>query len=123
MTQVYNPSEIDIKMSGTAGGANHNKIYIWSDIVTPTTGNGFTFSIAEAAFTTVTNIQLTPQLNTASVVNMPFLNIKSYTNTSVTVNILTSASTTVSLLGAVVQGLTFATNLTGCTIHCRVEGY
>lgn len=120
---IYNPDDLEIKMSGTAGGANHNKIYIWSDIVVPTTGNGFTFSVADAAFTTITNIQLTVENNTSSVATIPIATVKSYTSSAITVNLVVSGSTLVSLLGTTVQGLVFATNLTGVRLHARIEGF
>lgn len=119
---VYNPaSDLDIKMSGTAGGNNHNKIIIWSNIVIPTVGNGFSFSIADAGFSEITNVQLTVESSSNSILSLPLIMLKSYTLTTVTVNLLVSGNVGV-VLGGIIQGLTYATNLTGVKIHARIEG-
>lgn len=121
---VYNPqSAINIGMSGTAGGPNHDNIKIFTTVITPTTGNGFAIDISEAGFTQVTNINVQSINNTASLLNIPVVAIKSYTTTQVVVNIVVSNSQVVSLLGATVTGLVFATNLAGLQLHIRAEGF
>lgn len=91
---------------------------VWDGIITPTTATGQTIDITSAGFTSISTIELTAANNTTTVTSMPIVMIKSYTNTSVVCNILTSNVGVLSIL----QGLVGPTTLTGMTIHAHITG-
>lgn len=94
----------------------------WVGIVTPTTGSGYSISIASAAFTTITGIQITTEANATTAITVPLVSIKSYTTTAVVVNILVS-NNGLPVVGTALPGLVFATTLTGVKLHIQVTGY
>lgn len=108
------------------GQLTGNQVKIWGDTVVPTTANGYTIDYSSAGFTTVKEITVTPQLNTNTIGSMPILVIKSFTNTSCVVNILTQNNAVVSILGInVLSGapLQFATSTSGMILHVEAKGY
>lgn len=108
------------------GQMTGNTVKLWGDTVVPTTANGQTIDISSAGFSVVKDIQITAQLNTATVGSMPLAMIKTYSTTSISVNILTQNSSVVSILGInVLSGLPlqFAASTTGIILHVRVLGY
>lgn len=108
------------------GQCTSNQIKIWGDTVVPTTANGYTIDYSTAGFSSIRKVSITPQLNTATVGSMPLVIIKSYTNSSCIVNILTQNSSTVTILGiSVLSGapLQFAASTTGIILHVQVTGY
>lgn len=108
------------------GQCNSNQIKIWGDTAVPTTSNGYSIDISSAGFSTVKEVTVTPQMNTATVGSMPFVVIKSFTTTAVVVNILTQNNATVSILGInVLSGapLQFASSTSGMILHVEARGY
>lgn len=108
------------------GQCNTNQIKIWGDTTVPTTSNGYSIDISSAGFSTVKEVTVTPQMNTSTVGSMPFVVIKSFTTTSVVVNILTQNNATVAILGInVLSGapLQFASSTSGMILHAEVRGY
>lgn len=98
---------------------------IWSDIVTPSTSNGYSIDISSAGFTTVLSANVVAIRNTSSAATSPNVSIKTMSTTSITVNVVEDNSATVSILGiGVLSGLpsVFA-NVTGLTLSVMVIGY
>lgn len=92
---------------------------MWTGVITPTTANGQTIDISSAGFSAVIDVQATAANNTATLTSVPFISVKSYTTTTVTLNIAQSNSGLVGIL----SGLVFATSLTGVTVQVLVIGY
>lgn len=107
----------------TPSGQIRQPTRVWDGIITPTTGSGQTIDISSAGFSVINSVTVTAANNTATVASMPIVMIKSYTTSQVTINILTSNSTLVSILGANVAGLTTASSVSGMTVHVRVDGW
>ena len=108
------------------GQCNANQIKIWGDTVVPTSANGYSIDISSAGFSTVKEVTVTPQMNTATVGSMPLVVIKSFTTSAVVVNILTQNNATVTILGiSVLSGapLQFASSTSGMILHTEVRGY
>lgn len=69
-------------------GQVRRQVKIWSDTVAITTASGQVIDISSAGFTGITNVQIQAESNTASASNAPFMSIKTFTATTVTVNTL-----------------------------------
>jgi hypothetical protein len=108
----------------TAGRVNQ-RLKVWSDVVTPSTANGYSVDISSAGFATVLYANAMPIRNTATTTSVPNCAVKSITTTAVVFNIVEGNSSLVSLLGSgVLLGVSnqFA-NTTGLTLYVQVYGY
>lgn len=103
----------------TASGLQAAQEKRWYGIITPTTGTGQSVDISSAGFSGINTVQLTPFLNTTTVTSIPIISGKTYTNTAVTFNLVTSNSGIIGLL----VGLVAITTLTGITVQVEVNGY
>lgn len=110
-TTVIRPTDI---LSGNPGrflmrtsfvrqfGTMYNKE--WNGSIT-TASNTATFDISSAGFTGIVNMFAHAVLPSGTVVNIPIAGITAKSNTSVTVSLLESKTTTVLLLNTAVEGL------------------
>lgn len=108
------------------GQLTANQVRVWGDTVVPTTANGYSINVSSAGFSTIKDVTITPQMNTATVGSMPIVVIKTVSTTAVVVNILTQNSAVVSILGInVLSGapLQFAASTTGIVLHVKCVGY
>lgn len=124
---VYSPpSDLDIKMRGNAGGANNNKIIIWSKIISPTSAMDFLIDYTEAGFSEITGISIIAQRDTTNAFDVPNVAIKSApTNTGVRVNITQGSNSLVTVLSLSVLGgpaIIPAAPINTIKLYCRVEG-
>lgn len=104
-------------------GAISPQLRVFTDTITPTTGNGFSINISTAGFTRVTSVQVQAESNTTSAASVPLVAIRSYSTSAVVVNIVQSNSTLISLLGINVLGLQFLQSVSGVRLHVTVFGY
>lgn len=111
VVKYYNPS-----------GLVSGPIKIWDSVITPASSNP-SIDISSAGFIGILSVTTTPANNTSTVTSIPFVSIKTYSTTNLTLNILTSNSQTISILGTLVTGLTMAASLTGMTVHVHVVGW
>lgn len=103
-----------------------NQVKIWADTTSPTTGNGFSIDISSAGFSVIKSATVTAQNNTASIVSMPIVVIKSISTTALVVNIMEQNSATTTILGITVLSgspLQLASTTTGMLLNIKVEGY
>lgn len=107
----------------TSSGIINQPTRVWDGVITPTTGAGQTVDISSAGFSSINSVSITPANNTSTVTSMPFVCIKSYTTSQITVNVLTSNNQTISILGANVTPVVTATTLTGMSFHVHVDGW
>ena len=106
-------------------GILSQQIKVWDDTINLSTGTGSgqVVSIASAGFIKILNIQAQIENNTTSATSVPILGIKTYTNSTVTFNILISNNNTIASLLSPIVGLLFATNVNAYRIHLLVIGY
>lgn len=125
MPQFNTSSVPNMSLSGTAGGANHDTLKVYTNVfaLSGSAAAGYSLDISSAGFTAITSVQMNPINNTTSVVAVPIISEKSRSTTAIVVNILTIQSTQVTALLQTVTGAAFATNLAGMSIDLRVEGY
>lgn len=81
---------------------------IWSALVDPDTGDGYSIDISEADFTTIQNVQVTVNKATGTAADVPRVSIKSAGTDEIVVNVVASNT------AAFVE--------TGVTLYVRVEG-
>lgn len=108
-----------------ASGMINDPIKIWTDVVTPSTGNGYSIDISSAGFTSVLSANIIAIKNNGTANLSPNVSIKSMTTSAIVINIVEGNAATVSILGInVLSGspLTFA-NITGMTLSVEVKGY
>lgn len=113
-----------VQFFNSAGRVNQ-RIKVWSDVVTPSTANGYSVDISSASFGTVLYVNAIPIRNTATTTSVPNCAIKSISTTAVVFNIVEGNSSIVSILGSgVLLGVSnqFA-NTSGLTLYVQVYGY
>jgi hypothetical protein len=91
-----------------AAGVITSPTKIWSALVDPDTGDGYSIDISSAGFTSVQNVLITVNKSTATAADVPRVSVKSASATAVVVNIVASNT------AAFVE--------TGVTLYVRVEG-
>lgn len=108
-----------------SGQCTAKTVRIYSDTTTPTTSNGFSIDISSAGFSSISSVGINPVLNTATIANMPIVVVKSISNTTIVVNLLTQNNATVSILSInVLSGapMVFDASLTGVVLQVQVIG-
>lgn len=107
---------------GTSGTKTVTKI--WSDVITPSTGDGAVISISSAGFTNIISVTAVGAKNTGTVTSSPNVSIKSFTTTSVILNITEGSTNIVNLLAtSLLSGApTVFANTSGLTVHITVYG-
>lgn len=97
---------------------------IFNDTISPTTALGFSISTSAAGFTSIQSIQVQVESNQTSASTAPLVSIKSYTNSTVVVNLVQANSALISLgiLPLSVLGLQPLQSLTGVRVHITVFG-
>lgn len=106
------------------GQMQYTQVKIWADTVTPTS-NQYTIDISSAGFTQIISATVSAQNNTSTVGSMPEVDIKSVSTTQVVVNIMTSNTSLVSVLGFSVlsgSGLIAAPSVSGFILNVKVFG-
>lgn len=107
-------------------GEVYGQLRVFVDSFICTTGNGMTIDISQAGFNVVRGVSAIAQRNTGTATAVPKVGIKSYTTTSVSVNVYEGNSNTVDLLGsAVLLGTSesFVADPSTITIHIMAIGY
>ena len=105
-------------------GQVNQSIKIWTDVLTPTTGNGYSVDISSAGFGTVLSVMAISEFSTGTTTTMRNAEIKSYSTSAVVVNIAVPNATVVSLLSLTLLGVpTFLPSGTGTKLHLTVIGY
>lgn len=113
-----------IAFYNSAGRVNQTVFKIWADIVTPTTGNGYSIDISSAGFTNILSVYIGSETNQNSTGSMRNVELKSFTTTSAVSNIALPNSTYISLLNLTLLGVpTFIGSGTGTKLHITVIGY
>lgn len=97
---------------------------IYTDTLTPNTGNGFVIDYAMAGFASVSSVNVLAQRNTATATSVPNVAIKSFNNTQAVVNIIEGNGTLVTVLGlSVLSGAsTQFADPTGLKLHVQILG-
>ena len=106
-------------------GLLEKPVKVYTDTVSPNTANGYSIDISGAGFSSISSVGVNALLNTGTVASMPLVVIKSFSTTSVVVNILTQNNATVTILGInVLSGapLQFAASTSGIVLHVQVIG-
>lgn len=106
-------------------GQIKKQMRIWDDTLSATSATPV-IDISAAGFSQIVDVQ--PQIiqNSASLTNLAWCNVKTYTNTSVSINIVQQNNSTVTILGiSVLSGspITAPTGFSGTFISLRVTGY
>ncbi len=97
----------------------------WIKIVTPSTSNGYSIDISSAGFSSIIGIKILTIKNNSTANLSSNVSVKTWTTSSVVVNIVEGNANTVSILGInVLSGapLVFA-NVTGLTLSVEITGY
>lgn len=122
-TGIIGSTVVGTQLYDSAGVVNQ-PIKILADTYVPTTGNGYTINISHAGFTSVLSVSATSEFSTGTTTTMRNVEIKSYSNTSVVVNIAIPNATNIALLGLTLLGVpTFLGSGTGTKLHVTVIGY
>lgn len=100
-----------------------NRLRMWADTLTPSTGNSQSIDISSAGFTKILSVQAQVQTNTTAANDVPVVAVKSYTTSSVVLNIVQGNTTAVSILGVNVLGLRFLQTPGSSKVHLLVVGY
>lgn len=97
---------------------------IYTDTLTPNTGNGYVIDYTAAGFTTVSSVNVLAQRNTATATSVPNVAVKSFNNTQAVVNIIEGNGTLVTVLGlSVLSGAsTQFADPTGLKLHVQILG-
>lgn len=80
-------------------------------------------SIAHVGFTRVLAVIPAGQTNTSNANDVPMATVKDFNSTSVTLNVVQGASTTIGILGAIAVGFRFLQVPSTTKIHLLVIGY
>lgn len=108
-----------------AAGRVNQRMKVWSDVVTPSTANGYSVDISSAGFGTVVYVNAIPIRNTSTTTSVPNCAVKSISTTAIVFNIVEGNSSLVTLLGSgVLLGVSnqFA-NTSGLTLFVQVYGF
>lgn len=108
-----------------ASGPINQKMKVWVGRVAITSAQGQTIDISSAGFNNIVSIQALAERNTTTATSVPNPAVKSYSNTSVSFNIIEGSTSLVTLLTIPVLGgppYVFA-NTTGLFLHVIVTGY
>lgn len=119
------PSGSDSVSYYNKSGRIYQRMKEWTDTITPTIASGQTVDISSAGFTKILSIQACSIRNTTTVTSVPNVAIKSYSTTSVSLNIIEGNGSVITLLGSgVLLGASnqFA-NTSGLTVFIKVDGY
>lgn len=98
---------------------------VFQDSFSVTNPNGFAVDLSKAAFDSVKAVYLTTSRNTNTATDVPRAEVRTLTNSMLTVNIVQGNGTTVNLLGSLVQlgtSNTFATNPSDIRLFVTVIG-
>lgn len=98
---------------------------IFQDTFAVTMSNGFQVNLAQAGFDSIKAVYLTCARNTNTATDVPRAEIRTITNSMLTVNLVQGNGTTVNLLGSLVQlgtSNTFAVNPTDIRLFVTVIG-
>lgn len=119
------PSLSDSTEYYNSGGRVSQKMKVWCDTFTPSTGNGHSVSISSAGFANIVSVNAIAIKNTGTSTSVPNVAIKSYSTTSVTLNIIEGNASLVNLLGSnVLLGPSTAfANTSGLKVCVTVTGY
>lgn len=93
----------------TAAGVANTPTKIWTGLITPNTGSGYSVDISAAGFLSLASISLTVVKNTSTAASVPRATVKTGSLTTITLNIVDSD--------------TAAFVSTGVSLFLRVEGY
>jgi|ERR1700749_954443 len=118
---AYDPPTLYFNKSGQI----KKQIRIWNDTLAVSTATP-TIDISSAGFTQIVDIQPQVIQNSASLTNFAWCNVKTYTNTSVSLNLAQQNNNTVTILSiSVLSGSPIAapTGFTGTFISLRVTGF
>lgn len=97
---------------------------IYTDTLTPNTGNGYVIDYTTAGFTSVSSVNVLAQRNTATATSVPNVAVKSFNNTQAVVNIIEGNGTLVTVLGlSVLSGAsTQFADPAGLKLHVQILG-
>lgn len=98
---------------------------IWNDTIAVSTASP-SIDVSAAGFTQIIDIQPQVIQNSASLTNFAWCNVKTYTTSSITLNIAQQNNNTVTILGiSVLSGSPIAapSSFTGMFVSLRVTGY
>jgi len=113
-----------LRVYNTSGRINQSIFKIWTDVIVPTTGNGYSVDISSASFSTILSVMISSETNTGSTTTMRNVELKSYTTTAAVVNAAVPNATNVSLVGLTLLGVpSFLGSGTGTKFHLTVIGY
>lgn len=106
-------------------GLVKKQIRVWNDTISITSASPV-IDISSAGFTQILDIQGQVMQNSAVLTNFAWGNVKTYSNTSVTINLAQQNNNTVTILGiSVLSGSPISppTSFSGTFISLKVTGY
>ena len=98
---------------------------VFSDTITPSTGNGYSLDISASGFTSIVSISAMAQRNTSTATSSPNVGVKSYTTSAIVFNMTEGNADLINILGSnVLLGpSTQFSSASGLLLHVTVVGY
>lgn len=106
-------------------GRINKTIKIFTDTITPSTGNGYSLNISAAGFSSIISVNAIGQRNTATATSSPNIGVKSMTTSAIIFNMTEGNDNLINILGSNVllgPATTFS-NASGLLLHVTVVGY